>query len=894
MKNVFLLVAAFALYTSCNTAKQTTATTPTQVATASPSAPIEERMLDTITVTPDMVGDEFALDEEMLMGEEQDTTPAIYNPSATRTHDLVHTKLDLRFDWKNEQVIGKATLKLKPYFHPSNTVTLDAKSFEFKKVTLEGKNEPLKYTYDSSQIVINLGRTYKKGEEYNLYFEYVASPKASGGSDAITSNQGLFFIDPRNEDPDKPSQIWTQGETEWNSRWFPTFDKPNERTTQEIYLTVEDKYVTLSNGVLTSSKKNTDGTRTDYWKMDQPHAPYLFMIAVGEFAVVKDKWRDIPLEYYVEPAFKDHAKAIFARTPEMLEFFSTKLGVKYPWKKFSQIIVRDYVSGAMENTTAVVFGEFIQKTTRELIDNNNDGIVAHEMFHHWFGDYVTTESWSNLTLNEGFANYSEYLWAEHKYGKDQADYDLFNTTNGYVSSTQGGMHPLIHFGYNENEEMFDATSYNKGGATLHMLRKYVGEDAFWTALNIYLTENAYQSVEAHNLRLVFERVTGEDLNWFWNQWYFASGHPILDISYDYDETAKTASVTVTQKQDGPGVPKIFQIPVTVDIYTASGQVRHEKVWMKDRTQTFTFENVAQKPALINFDADKALVSEYEDNKTEEELVFQYYNAPTFIDRYEAIQKLSESQNPAKAALMQAGLKDKSWVLRMVALGQVYETAADATKATMRQLAASDPRSQVRAGAIELLAELDDAQVIDIAKKAIERDSAYNVIAAGLQALVKLDSTVALQYGKKLEKETNSSIIGALAAMYVGSGDAQYLSFFEQNFSKMAGYDVISFIESYQKLAAAQPDLNVAMAAMAKLQMMGSDMKQSQWHRFASARSLNDMRNEYNQRAKAATDATLKGQLTANVAKLTQLLDAVKNAETDEQLKALYDQLVLVE
>lgn len=892
MKNLFLILAALMLWVSCNTT-QKVATASNPGAKVGPTEPpLEERMLDTLVVTPEDNGTDYSL-TDTTREEEEIETPTRYNPSHTRTHDLLHTKLELRFDWKKEQVIGKATLKLKPYFYPSNSVTLDAKGFEFKRVTFDGKTEPLKYEYDSSQLVINLGRTFAKGEEYTLYLEYTATPNATGGSDAITSNQGLFFIDPLDEDPEKPSQIWSQGETEWNSRWFPTIDKPNERCTEEMYLTVEDKYVTLSNGVLTSSKKNADGTRTDYWKMDQPHAPYLFMIAVGEFAVVKDKWRDIPLEYYVEPAYRDDAKAIFAHTPEMLEFFSTKLGIKYPWKKFSQIIVRDYVSGAMENTTAVVFGEFIQKHKRELIDNANDGIVAHEMFHHWFGDYVTTESWANLTMNEGFANYSEYLWSEYKYGKDLADYELFNTTYGYIQSAQGGVHPLIHFGYEDNEQMFDATSYNKGGAILHMLRKYVGEDAFWTALNLYLTENAYQSVEAHNLRLTFEKVTGEDLNWFWNQWYYSSGHPVLDLTYDYDEATKTASVLVIQKQDDKDIPKVFQLPVTVDIYTADGKVRHEKIRVTERLQTFTFENVTQRPKLINFDADKALVSESQDNKTEEELAFQFANAPTFTDRYEAMEKLAAGDTPQKKEVMNAALKDKLWFIRGLALSQVYENADEATKVTMRQMAASDPHSQIRASAIELLTGIEDPSVIAIAKKALESDSAYNVIGASLQALVKLDSVEALKYGQKLEKETDGSIVSALAALYANSKEAKYLAFFEKNFSKVGGYDAINFIESYQRLAATLAP-EVTLAAMQKLQQIGTDQKQSQYHRFGAIRSLNDMRNDYNQRAKATSDATLKAQLADYVAKITKMMDTIKAAEPDEQLKAYYEQLVLIE
>ena len=396
MKKILWLLCITLIVGACSTQKPvTTKTEPAQEL-------IAEVDLDTLDI-------ESMVDEgEGEENEEVETTLSPYSPTAKRVNDLLHTKIDVRFDWAKEEVYGKVTLRLKPFFNPTSTLTLDAKGMEFKKVQFAGKEQQLQYKYeDNQQIVIQLGRSFNRSEEYSIYLEYTARPKGDGGSDAITSNQGLFFINPRNEELGKPQQIWTQGETEWNSRWFPTIDRPNERCTQELYVTVEQKFKTLSNGILATSTNNADGTRTDYWKMDMPHAPYLFMLAVGDFAVVKDKWRNIEVAYYVEPEYEADARDIFAHTPEMLEFFSNKLGVNYPWPKFSQIIVRDYVSGAMENTTAVVFGDFIQKHKWELIDDSNDKIVAHEMFHHWFGDYVTSESWPNLTMNEGFANYSE-------------------------------------------------------------------------------------------------------------------------------------------------------------------------------------------------------------------------------------------------------------------------------------------------------------------------------------------------------------------------------------------------------------------------------------------------------------------------------------------------------
>src|SRR3546814_829974 len=267
-----------------------------------------------------------------------------------------------------------------------------------------GAGTPLKFTYDGRKLRAGLGRTYGRDEEYRVFIRYTAMPDRleMGGSEAISQDKGLYFIDPRDEDPEKPFQIWTQGETEANSCWFPTINGPQENHTQRISLTVNEEYVTLSNGKMIASQSNGDGTRTDVWKQELPHATYLTMIAVGDFAVVRDQWRDLEVNYYVEPGFAQYASLIFGNTPEMMELYSEVLGVAYPWSKYSQIVVRDFVSGAMETTTATVFFDQMNMTDREYLDQSHEDIIAHELFHHWFGDMVTCESWSNLPLNEAF------------------------------------------------------------------------------------------------------------------------------------------------------------------------------------------------------------------------------------------------------------------------------------------------------------------------------------------------------------------------------------------------------------------------------------------------------------------------------------------------------------
>ena len=872
-KTFFFYLAVALLAVSCSASKKVA-----QEAEPILEATVTEiRDLDTMVIAAEMpaiikAAEDYQLDR--------------YESTYTLKNDLVHTKLDLRFDWAKQQVMGKAELVLKPYFYPTSQVQIDAKGFDLHKIALATGQE-LQYDYDGKVITIQLNREYKRTENFKISIDYTAKPTEGeiGGSAAITSEQGLFFVNHDGSDKKVPMQIWTQGETEWNSRWFPTIDHPNERCTQEMYLTVQDRFETLSNGLLVSANKNADGTRTDYWKMDLPHAPYLFMIAVGEFAKVSDTWEGIPVDYYVEEAYKPYAREIFEHTPEMLTYFSDILGVKYPWPKYSQIIVREFVSGAMENTTGVIFGDFIQKTDRELIDDDNDYIVAHELFHHWFGDYVTCESWANLTMNEGFANYSEYLWFEHKDGRDRADHHRINEINGYLGSLGiGEVHPLIWFDNPDSEAMFDAHSYNKGGLVLHMLRNYVGDEAFFAALNKYLVDNAYSSVEAHDLRLAFEEVTGQDLNWFFNQWYFAAGHPKLVIDYEYDETAKQASVTIEQTQDPEQSPAIFQLPIGIDIYESANKVTRKNVMMNLRKQTFTFD-VDSKPPLINVDADKVLLAERTDNKTEAEYIFQYYNAPNLMDRFEAIQVFEVSKNPKVKKAVKAALKDKYWFIRNKAIGLVEPD--EASLQTMADLVQNDPHSQVREAALNYLVDADAPELATILPAVLKQEKSYAVIGSALFALQKVDPVAAATAAAVFEKEVdNPSILAAVGGIYALQGNAEKLSFFENNFDKIDGPEVMDFFGGYAYLL--QSSGTDVTPALSKLHGMATNGSQSLWKRFAATKTLADFKKIYENGITQVTDAAAVEGLKKSIATITNYITEIKAKETDNQLKGLYN------
>ena len=663
--------------------------------------------------------------------------PGIYRGSYSRLTDIINTRLDLSFNWDSAFVIGKATILAKPYFYSSDQLILDAIGFRINNVSLVNNYDrlALRYTYDGKKLVIKLDKVYTKDQSYTLFIDYVAMPnKLKIGEDiASVRDRGIYFINKEGKDKDKPRQIWTQGETECNSNWFPTINDPQEKMSQELNITVPDQYVSLSNGSLEYTSMNGDGTRTDSWRQEQPHSTYLTMLAVGDFTITKDHWRDKEVNYYTEPAYASTTKLVFGKTPEMMEFFSQKMGIDYPWDKYSQIVVRDCVSGAMENTTATVFFERLNMSEGEYLDENYEDIISHELFHHWFGDLVTVESWSNLPLNESFATYGEYLWDEYKYGRDIADLKGLEDLSAYLAGNRKKQVDVIRFDYASREHMFDEISYQKGSRILHMLRKTVGDDAFFKALNLYLIRHSYKTAEVHDLRLAFEEVSGLDLNWFFNQWFLASGHPVLSIQTSYNRDKQEAIVTIRQNQDLTKIP-LYRIPMAVDIYSA-GKVERKQITLDRQNQSFIFLS-ALSPDLINVDAEKYILGEKAEVKTLQQYAFQYNNAPLFLDRLEAIMMLLQMKNEtlARLTLIEA-LKDKNWFIRNTALSVIESLTAGEQQVVYQQLgklAVNDEVSQVRASAVQALGKyyraMDNREIFELTRM----DKAPSVVKATLE------------------------------------------------------------------------------------------------------------------------------------------------------------------
>lgn len=732
------------------------------------------------------------------------TERPIYRATETILTDLIHTKLEVNFDWSQSRMNGVATISAKPHFYASDSLILDAKGMEIKGVKL-GEKE-LKYTYDGAFLKIQLDKKYTRNDQYTVVISYVAKPdeRETGGSAAITSDKGLYFINPKGEEKGVMPQIWTQGETEASSVWFPTIDSPNAKTTQEIFITVDDKYATLSNGKLISQKKNSDGTRTDHWKQELPHAPYLFMMGIGEFKVVKDSYTrpngtKMEVNYYVEPEWESSAKAIFGETPAMIKYFSDLLGYEYPWDKYHQIVVRDYVSGAMENTGAVIFGDYVYKNERELLDANDQSTIAHELFHHWFGDLVTCESWSNLPLNESFANYSQYLWDEFRYGLDEADYQAEQEADGYYQSSQmSGYHNLIWFDYDDKEQMFDGHSYNKGGRILHMLRNYLGDEAFFAGIKHYLKVNQFKPAEFHQLRLSFEEVSGEDLNWFFDQWFLGSGHPILNFSQETDASRSVVKLKIQQKQNLELSP-IYKLPMEVAIFDSNGKHLH-KIVVDQLEQTFELPYNGTLKCVI-FDHQQMLLAKVREEKPQDQSIYQYYNGERWRSRRDGLLAGTKGKGPQVQQLILDALNDRFWQMRLLAIEKCVKLEAENKEKGLllvRNLALNDPNSQVRSAALNYMSNnANGSGNEEVYIDRISNDRSYLVISTALRSLGKLNPDKAIELAKPLENERSSKMLTGVAQLYGGFGGKEVYPFFEKslNGTQLQGFDQLSVLNS---------------------------------------------------------------------------------------------------
>jgi aminopeptidase N len=645
----------------------------------------------------------------------------------SRDYDLQHSTLHLSFDTVDRRVIGEVEHHVAMLHEAATHLVFDCAGLQVESVLLDGR--PAKYELAAEQLEVELPAPAHAGDGHTVEIRYQGHP-----------HQGLYFILPDKNYPERPAQIWTQGEAEDTRYYLPTYDYPNDRLTTDTYLTVPAGWETISNGRLEGKSAEADGRVTWHWAQHEPVSTYLISVVAGEFDRIEDAKAAPPLVYYTPRGEGGRIPATFGRTRAMLDFFSATFSVPYPWNKYAQVAVNEFVEDGMENTSATTL------STRALIHpalaaeqpEGEDDLISHELAHQWFGDLVTCQDWTNLWLNEGFATVMEYIWEEHEYGRDAADFRRWRDAREWSANERLFAVPIVTSNFTDSME-YSGNVYNKAGLVLYMLREQMGAPAFYASLKHYLQKYRYENVTTADLQRALEESSGQKLDTFFRQWLYGAGAPVLDLRSVYDSAAHEVRLEVRQTQRIEGAVGLFTLPTQVEITTAAGTKRYPMVVSK-ANEAFSFP-AESAPQMVLFDPGETLLTATDFHKLPAEWIFQLKKASGVADRADAATVLGtlREQPAVVPALAEAARSDPFWGVRAQALDSLARIGGpQARDAVLAALQDSDPR--VAEAAATLLGEFPrDPAVAERLEAAARSGKIYRQREAALISLGRLHS-----------------------------------------------------------------------------------------------------------------------------------------------------------
>ncbi len=668
-----------------------------------------------------------------------------------RSFDVQHIKLELSFDLDKRRLFGIASTTLVPLDDGLDHLELDALALDIKNVSASNGSS-LPYLLSDNKLRIDLGGEKKAGESITVIVQYEASPR-----------RGIYFVGPDEAYPNKPFQIWSQGQDEDSKYWFPCYDFPNEKATSEIIVTVPSKYFALSNGrLLDITDEPATGAKTFHWIQEVPHSAYLITLVVGEYVQLKEEVDGVSVEYYVPPGREEDAYRSFGNTPDMIKFFSEKIGVEYPYNKYAQIVVADFIFGGMENTTATTLTDNTLHDARAHLDFSSEPLVAHELAHQWFGDLLTCRDWSHAWLNEGFATYFEALYEERHKGRDEFLYTMHDIADTYLQEDRSRYRrPLVTNVYGRPSDLFDRHLYEKGALVLHMLRYVLGDRLFWKAINHYTNKYRESNVVTSDLQRSIEEATGRSLDWFFEQWVYKAGYPQYKVEYTWESDSNTARIAVSQTQATDETTPLFRMPVIIDIIGESSADSF-KVEVSEKEQVFHFP-LKSKPQLVRFDPDNWVLKTLEFKRPKEMIIYQLKNDEGPTGRIAAANDLSKESSPeAVQALKESLLGDSFWGVQAEcarALGKIGSKLA--FEALKSGLSIAYPKA--RRAVVAAMGEFRDDDVVDALAPVLERDESYFVEAEAAKSIGKSKSSKAFDLLKNaLNKDSHNDVIRAMA------------------------------------------------------------------------------------------------------------------------------------
>lgn len=651
-----------------------------------------------------------------------------YNPD--RPGQVEHIFLDLYLDIPNQSYQGTCQIRLNPVRSGIDRLTLDAVNLQINTVQVDDVPQP--FDYDGEQLHIRLQPTTQAGKPLTLVIAYqVERPQ-----------RGIYFIAPTPDYPHKPTQVWTQGEDEDSRYWFPCFDYPGQLATSEIRVRVPKPYLAISNGELVSTEAVGDD-KIYHWLQKEVHPTYLMTLAVGDFAELRDEWQSKPVVYYVEKGREADARRTMGKTPRMIEFFSQTYGYPYPFPKYAQICVEDFIFGGMENTSTTLLTDRCLLDERATLDNRNaESLVAHELAHQWFGDLVVIKHWSHAWIKEGMASYAEVLWTNHEYGANEAAYYLLNEARSYLSEDSSRYRrPIVTHIYREAIELYDRHLYEKGACVYHMIRAELGDELFFKTIRTFVQDNAHRTVETVDLLRAIEKATGRNLQFLFDQYVFRGGHPEYKVAYTWDGDSKLAKITITQTQAKPGDTSsssgLFDLKVPIGfglVKEGTASLQTFTVRVHEYEQSFYFP-LSEKPQFVSFDVGNAYLKTVTLEYPLAELKAQLQYDPDPVSRIYAAEAIAKKGGLEAVKALAAALKQEPfWAVRAEVAEQLGSVKLDQAFTELMQ-GLADPEARVRRSVVGALARIKTPESFAVLKPIAEQgDASYYVEASALSGL----------------------------------------------------------------------------------------------------------------------------------------------------------------
>jgi len=609
---------------------------------------------------------------------ENEEIPRRYAPE--RQVDVTHVTIDVTPDFTARTIRGVTTIAFTPLVKPLTELKLDA--IDLHITSVESRARIVGHTVTDTSITITFSPPVLPGDPTTVTIRYDAEPQ-----------RGMYFRTPQMGYPEGDMHLFTQGESHEAPYWYPSFDYPNERFSSEVICRVPPDMTVLSNGRLVSQEIDpATGLKAAHWLQEKPHVNYLVAIVAGRFGKVESRYRDIPLAFYTPFSQVEQAANSFEGTADMIEFFEQELGVPYPWEKYDQVAVEDFVAGGMENTSLTVLTDrtLFTKATENI--RSSEDLVAHELVHQWVGDYVTCRDWSHVWLNEGFATYYETLYEGHRNGRDAMLYSLYTTARWITSLTDN--RPIVNRRYKDADDQFDYHTYSKAGWVLHMLRCQLGDAQFRRIINTYLERHALGTVVTEDLRSIIEELSGRSFDCFFDQWLYNGGCPKLEVAYNWSEQDKLAKISVKQTQTVNGA-SLYVLPTKIRFWL--GDQTMDRDLVIDAAQHDFYFALHTEPNIVRFDPELTLLAKITFSVPEEKLYAQLENRSDVVGRLLAVDALKEKKDKKTVGKLKDALNNDSFhgvrVEAASALQEIHtDEAFDALADSMDQ---SDARVGLR-------------------------------------------------------------------------------------------------------------------------------------------------------------------------------------------------------